>query len=115
MIHEASQYGYVIVALNSDAWLTRKKGFVFMPFVERREVLLSLYRVNEVIEVDDSDGTIWPAIMEVKPDFFANGGDRIEPNQHEAEACRVVGCKQLWNVGGDKIQSSSWLINRRMA
>lgn len=113
-IQAASQLGDLYVALNSDAWLIRKKGYVFMPFAERREILLSLKRVALVIEVDDRDDTVAAAILDIRPDYFANGGDRMAPNPIEHQACLACNTQQVYGIGGNKIQSSSWLINRRM-
>jgi hypothetical protein len=49
----------------------------------------------------------------VKPDIFANGGDRkgvtSKQAEMEDEVCRDIKCKTVFNIG-DKIQSSSWLL-----
>ena len=76
MIIEASQFGDVIVVANSDEWLFRKKGYTFMGFHERREILMSIKGVIDVVSVDDEDGTVCSALRMHKPTFFANGGDR---------------------------------------
>ena len=76
MILEASQYGDVIVIANTDSWLHRKKGFVFMEWDRRCEILNALKGVVLVDSVDDSDGTVCEAIERLKPTYFANGGDR---------------------------------------
>lgn len=113
LIEAAYGWGDVYVALNSDDWLMRKKGYIFMPYEERAEILKALSYVAWVIQVDDADDTVAAAIRELQPHYFANGGDRVAPNPIEAAACKAVNCRQLWNVGGDKIQSSSWLVKRR--
>lgn len=113
LIEAAACLGTVVVALNSDAWLLKKKGYVFMPWTERREVLLALRNVTEVVAVNDQDGSVAAAIREVKPQFFANGGDRSEPNLYEAAACRSVGATALFDIGGGKVQSSSALVAAR--
>lgn len=110
MIREAILHGRVIVILNSDEWLTRKKGKPFMCWEERAEILLNIQGVWGVMKVDDSDGTVCKALEELKPTYFANGGDRKEDNTPEVELCNKLGIGLLWNVGGDKIQSSSELI-----
>lgn len=110
LIRAAAERGFVVVALNSDAWLVRKKGFVFMPWAERGEILRSVHGVARVVEVEDSDGTVAQAILTVLPNYFANGGDRGFPNKAEAAACKRVGAEQLFNVGGAKVQSSSRLL-----
>jgi|10_taG_2_1085330.scaffolds.fasta_scaffold133065_2 D-beta-D-heptose 7-phosphate kinase/D-beta-D-heptose 1-phosphate adenosyltransferase len=111
MIQDASEYGNVIVILNSDEWLMRKKGYVFMPYEERREILESIARVHSVCSVDDSDGTVCTALVDINPNYFANGGDRKQDNTPEVTLCDVHGIVSLWNIGGDKVQSSSRLTN----
>jgi len=110
MIQGASLNGDVLVIVNSDDWLMRKKGYVFMPFSEREEILLSIKGVTTVVPVDDSDGTVCNALREHVPDFFANGGDRVQTNTPEMSVCEELGIKMVWNVGGEKIQSSSDLV-----
>ena len=110
MFKEAAEWGTVIVAINSDEWLMRKKGYVFMPFKERKEIIEGFYCVQEVVAVDDSDDTVCEAILRIKPDFFGNGGDRKSDNVPEVAVCEAIGTTLLWNVGGNKIQSSSELV-----
>ncbi len=111
MIQEASQYGQVIVIVNSDKWLMRKKGYIFMPFEERCEILRGFTGVSETVAVDDSDNTVCEALRRVKPTYFANGGDRKTDNTPEMEVCEREGIALLWNIGGGKIQSSSDLVS----
>ena len=122
MFREAANFGAnVIVGLNSDEWLTRKKGKSFMKWDERAEILESCKFINQVIPFDDSDDTASDAIKRVfdmynadSSDYniyFANGGDRKLGNVPEFDNCRELGVVMLWNFGGGKIQSSSWLIN----
>jgi len=110
MILEAAEVGDVIVIANSDEWLMRKKGYVFMPWEERAEILASIKGVLKVVTVDDSDGTVCEALRREKPTFFANGGDRKTDNTPEMEVCSELGIGLLWEVGGGKIQSSSELV-----
>lgn len=111
MILEASKYGDVIVVANSDDWLMRKKGYVFMPWQERAEIIESIRGVLRVEHVDDSDDTVCEAIKRIKPDVFANGGDRKDNNTPEVTLCNKLGIGLAWNVGGGKIQSSSELVS----
>ena len=115
MIIDAANYGNVIVVANSDDWLMRKKGYVFMPWEERAEIIRAIRGVVDVVTVDDRDGTVCEAIQRVKPDFFANGGDRKTNNTPEKEVCEALGIEMLWNVGGGKIQSSSELVKKAPA
>ena len=119
MFREASWLGHqVIVGLNSDDWLTRKKGKPFMEFNERKEILEAFRYVNQVIPFDDSDGTACDLIEKVydmydtdQKIYFANGGDRGKDNVPEVDTCKESGVIMLWGVGGGKIQSSSWLTS----
>ena len=111
MILDASEYGDVIVVANSDDWLFRKKGFVFMEFDQRAEILAAVKGVIKVSGVDDHDGTVCEAIRRLKPDYFANGGDRKTNNTPEMDVCEELGIEMLWGVGGGKIQSSSTLVD----
>ena len=122
MFREAANFGAnVNVGLNSDEWLSRKKGKPFMEWEERAEILESCKFVDQVISFDDSDDTANDAIKRVfdmyNADsseyniYFANGGDRKLGNVPEFDNCRELGVVMLWNIGGGKIQSSSWLIN----
>tara|TARA_Y100000310_G_scaffold124200_1_gene122928 strand:+ start:107 stop:595 length:489 start_codon:yes stop_codon:yes gene_type:complete len=111
MIQAAAQLGDVIVVLNSDAWLKRKKGYVFMPFKERKYLLEQLKGVHEVSAVDDTDGTVCEALQRLKPDMFGNGGDRTSENTPESNVCNELNIEMIWKLGGKKIQSSSGLVN----
>lgn len=112
LIKEAAKYGEVIVILNSDAWLERKKLYAVMPWQERAEILAWMRSVKAVAAVDDSDGTVCEALRRIKPDYFANGGDRTVENTPELDLCRELGIKLLFNIGGDKVASSSEIIAR---
>tara|TARA_R110000796_G_scaffold87895_1_gene189310 strand:- start:375 stop:893 length:519 start_codon:yes stop_codon:yes gene_type:complete len=136
MFREASWLGHhVVVGLNSDEWLTRKKGKPFMNFEERKEIIEGFKYVNQVLPFDDSDDTASDLIRRVHniydseefehnyedtghqgmvdyyQIYFANGGDRGKGNVPELGVCKDLGVTMLWGVGGGKIQSSSWLIN----
>ena len=115
MIIEAGKYGDVIVVANSDEWLFRKKGYVFMGFNERREIIMAIKGVVDVVPVDDEDGTVCEALRRIKPDYFANGGDRTTNNTPEQSICEELGIEMLWNIGGQKIQSSSDLVRDAQA
>ncbi len=108
-LREAAKLGNkLVVILNSDDFLLRKKGFVFMPFEERKEILSSLKGVDEVVASVDEDQTVSKTLESIRPDIFAKGGDRTGPeNIPEAETCRQIGCKLVTNVGGEKIHSNS--------
>ena len=107
----------LIVALNSDEWLIKKKGKEFMSFEERKIILDNIKSVNQVISFkDDHLGSCINALKSVKkmyPNdeiFFANGGDRDKENIPEMSE---EGIKFLFGIGGNykKNSSSSILEN----
>ncbi len=106
----------LIVAVNSDDWLVRKKGAAFMPLTERVEIVRAIWCVDRVITFDDSDDTAKDAIIRVRemyPDYhivFANGGDRTKQNIPEMDVA-VQNLEFVFGVGGsDKKNSSSWIL-----
>jgi cytidyltransferase-like protein len=111
MIQDARKYGKVIVFLNTDEWLKRKKGYKFMSWDERAEILLAVKGVDEVYNAMDEDDTVCKALRFYKPDVFANGGDRKIGNVPEHDVCEELGIDLRYGVGGiDKPQSSSTLV-----
>ena len=104
----------LIVGLNSDAWLTRKKGRPFMPMSERYALVNALSMVDEVVIYNDNDNSSCDAIRKVKESYpgheiiFANGGDRTKDNIPEMIFDDV---EFVFGVGGeDKKNSSSWIL-----
>jgi cytidyltransferase-like protein len=118
MILEAGQMkgpdDQLIIFLNTDDAAIRKKGKVFMPFVERAELLSGFSGVDRVIPASDADGTVCESIkMFMKAgDIFCNGGDRLPENTPELKLCCDLGIQVKFNVGGEKIQSSSELVKK---
>jgi cytidyltransferase-like protein len=110
MIAEAAKMGDVVVIANSDEWLMRKKGYVFMTWDERQEILYNFKGVVDVYEAIDDDDSVCKTLGKLKPDIFANGGDRKDNNVPEVALCNELGIELRWNVGGEKIQSSSELV-----
>lgn len=115
-IKKARELGRVVVGVNSDAWLTRKKGQPFMPFEERVNIINNLKDVMMAIGFDDSDGSAKDAIAQVRKLFpkntivFANGGDRTKENIPEMDT-DVDNVEFLFGVGGEnKMNSSSWIL-----
>jgi cytidyltransferase-like protein len=106
----------LIVGLNSDDWLTRKKGRAFMPWNERLCIVNNLSMVDEVYTFDDEDGSAKSFIRQVRahyPDahlIFANGGDRTASNIPEMDI-EDSNLEFAFGVGGeDKKNSSSWIL-----
>ena len=116
LFKKAKQLGDVlIVMLNSDEQLIKKKGKTFYPSQqERKEIIESIRYVNKVIIDPGKDVTCEEALRLIKPDILAKGGDRTPGNMAEIEinVCKELGCKIVYGVGGEKIQSSSWLLKR---
>ena len=110
MIREAAEHGDVVVIINSDDWLMRKKGYKFMSFEERAYICENIKGVIACFEVNDDDGTVCDALRQIQPDAFANGGDRYDTNTPEMAVCKELGIEMLWNIGGEKIQSSRSLV-----
>jgi D-beta-D-heptose 7-phosphate kinase/D-beta-D-heptose 1-phosphate adenosyltransferase len=117
MILAAAELGDVIVIANSDAWLKRKKGYVFMPWEERSEILSAIKGVHCVVEAKDYDRTVCETLSDLSDtiglDYFANGGDRKKNNTPEINTCKRLDIKMIWNCGGEKMQSSSELVDRQ--
>lgn len=106
----------LVVGVNSDAWLARKKGAAFMPLRERTQILRNLVGVDFVIDFDDSDGSARHAIWMVRQSYpqnkiiFANGGDRTDQNIPEMDIADDD-VKFVFGIGGfNKANSSSWIL-----
>jgi cytidyltransferase-like protein len=116
LFKEAKKLGDVLVImLNSDAQMKKKKGSTFYPSQdERKEILESVKYVDKVIIDPGKDVTCEAALKLVRPDILAKGGDRSASKMPEIEikTCKELGIKIVYNVGGDKVQSSSWLLKR---
>lgn len=117
MFQEAKKLGdYLIVVLNNDNWIMKKKGKVFMPENERKEIIEEFACVDEVIltkhEVNDEDVSVCKPLEEIRPDIYANGGDRKADNIPEYALCQKLSIEMVFNVGGGKIQSSSELVDK---
>ena len=109
----------LIVILNNENFLINKKGFVFMPDLERKEIIEGFDCVDEVFISIDKDPTVCESISHLasreKISIFANGGDRTDPSTiPEYEICLKNDIEVVFNVGGGKIQSSSWLTSKEV-
>lgn len=115
LLKEARKLGdKLIVILNSDKQAMIKKGFSFMPQEQRKEIIQELNCVDEVFISIDEDGSQCKTLAFLKPDIFAKGGDRNSSNIPETEVCKKYNIEIINNVGGEKIQSSSWLIDKAL-
>ena len=114
-IRDAKKLGdKLVVILSRDDQCIAKKGYVFMPYEERKEILLALKWVDEVVMNIDDDLTVTRTLEKLKPDIFAKGGDRTPETmpKSEIEVCKRLGINLVFGVGGEKIQSSSWLVQK---
>ena len=108
----------LMVGINSDDWLTNKKGKPFMPYEERKAVIQELKCVDEVIEFDDDDGSSGDAIQVLLEKYkkakiiFCNGGDREKKNIPEYDMYIDEPRVEFKDcVGGmEKVNSSSWIV-----
>lgn len=114
LFREAKKLGdKLVVIVNDDGWLQRKKGRVFMPLEDRIEIIKEFRCVDLVVVWDDGSENTSGALEILRPQIFANGGDRKNKNDiPEAKICEEIGCKIIFNVGGGKIRSSSELSQK---
>ena len=99
---------YLIVIVNNDHQSNLKKGKSFMNELDRVEIVKALKLVDEVFLSIDKDRTVCKSLEKLKPDIFANGGDRSTEEIPEAEVCVNFNIKMIDGLG-DKIRSSSEL------
>lgn len=120
LFNEAKRLGdELVVILNNDNWLRKKKGIVFMSEGERKEIIESFRAVDRVVltkhRPNDPDRSVCRELRLVKPNIFAQGGDRNVANIPPCEVSlqKTLGFKVVENAGrGGKVQSSSRLLSR---
>jgi D-beta-D-heptose 7-phosphate kinase/D-beta-D-heptose 1-phosphate adenosyltransferase len=115
----ASKSDGVILLLNSDAWLCRKKGKNFMDFKTRQVICENIKGVVDAFDFNDDDGSACDGIRLAREKYpndeliFANGGDRTKRNIPEGPACEKYNVKLEFGVGGEnKANSSSWILEK---
>ena len=114
--HEAKKLGdRLVVVINNDHWIKLKKGKGFMSAKDRAEVIRGLRDVDSVVISSHKKGTkdisVCEDIKKIRPNIFANGGDRFANNVPEFKICRDLGLKMVFNIGkGGKVRSSSDLL-----
>jgi|SRR3989339_20343 len=120
LIKKAKELGdFLVVIVNNDKQVKIKGSVPFMEEQERIEIIKALRYADEVVLSVDSDKTVAESLRAVAKNypgcklFFAKGGDRNAGNIPESETsvCKEFGIKVVNGVGGNKIQSSSWLLN----
>lgn len=114
----AAESDGVIVLLNSDDWLRRKKGTNFMDMKTRRIICENLKGVIDVLDFDDTDNSASDGIYRVRKKYandhlvFANGGDRTKENIPEQPMCDQCHVDLKFGVGGEeKANASSKILN----
>jgi D-beta-D-heptose 7-phosphate kinase/D-beta-D-heptose 1-phosphate adenosyltransferase len=120
MFEEAKKLGdELVVLLNNDNWLKLKKGYVFMPEAERKEIIEAFKSVDRVVLTDHGKDTkdisISNELKKLRPHVFAKGGDRkpagVPIPSPEVAVCDEIGCEIVYDIGhGGKVQSSSELV-----
>ena len=120
LFQEAKKLGdELVVVINNDNWLKLKKGYVFMPEQERKEVIEAFSVVDKVVlsshKKHTKDISVCEDLLAIRPHVFAKGGDRHSGNipVPEVLVCKEIGCIIVNNVGfGGKVQSSSDLVKK---
>ena len=111
-IRDAKKLGdKLIVIINNDEQVFNKKGLIVMNEEHRKEILENIKGVDEVVISIDTDSSVCKTLEMIKPDIFANGGDRFEDNIPEVKTCKDNNIKMIFNVGeGGKLDSSTRLL-----
>ena len=119
LINEAANFGEVLVIINNEQFLIEKKGFSFFSIDERTEIVKNLNNVFEVFISIDKDHTVSKSIeylvktKKYNIKYFANGGDRKNKNDiPEFEICNKFNIETLFDIGGNKVQSSSLITQK---
>lgn len=103
----------LIVIVNNDLQVSVKGSKEFMDEQERLMIVRSLRCVDMAILAVDKDPTVCESLRMIRPHIFAKGGDRYTYEIPESKICRELGIAIVDGLG-DKIQSSSWLLNRKV-
>ncbi len=112
LIKQAKALGdKLIVVVNNTKQTIDKKGYEFMPINERMQIVQALEDVDEVFESIDQDQSQCASLAHLKPDIFANGGDRHQGNVPETPICKSLNIEMIDGLGA-KVQSSSDLVSK---
>jgi cytidyltransferase-like protein len=112
-LQKAKQLGdYLVVIINNDEQRKLKGSKEFMDQDERMFIVGALHCVDEVFLSIDKDSTVCESIRVIKPHVFAKGGDRFAGEIPEAKVCNELNIEMVDGLG-NKIQSSSWLLNKK--
>jgi len=102
MISHASKLGDVIIILNSDEWLLKRKHRMFLTRNKRKDILKKMPGVISIVDALDDDGTVCVTLSELRPDIFGNGGYRTPDNTPEIDLCTKLGIELVWQIGSEE-------------
>lgn len=116
LFREAAMLGdELIVLINNDHWVLKKKGYVFMPEDQRADIISEFACVDHAVLTkhhrNPEDMSVCQELRDLAPDVFANGGDRKADNIPEYQVCKELGIDMKFNVGGGKETSSSTIVD----
>ena len=120
LFNEAKELGdKLVVIINNDNWIKLKKRHAFMPDKERAAIIKELKAVDHVVlsdhKPDTKEYSVASTLAKLKPDIFAQGGDRTGGSGEETKEEKIVhsyGGKVVYGIGkSGKVQSSSWLLS----
>ena len=116
-IYQSKQYGkYVVVIVNGDWFLKNKKGKAFQSLKDRCEIVSYIKNIDYVIPFEiENDSTVCEALKIIQPNVFTKGGDRIDGNTPETQLCHQMGINIIYNVGKEKLWSSSDILKNYFA
>jgi len=107
----AGRKGKLIVILNNDEQVLKKRKKLFMTLEERKKIVKAIRYVDEVYISIDTDESVCKSLEVLHPDIFAKGGDRFIEEIPEADTCRKLRIKMIDKLG-KKVQSSSDLLEK---
>lgn len=102
---------YLVVIINNDKQRALKNSKEFMDEQERMFIVSALKCVDEVFLSVDQDTSVCESLAAIKPNIFAKGGDRFSSEIPESKICKQLGISIVDGLG-EKVQSSSWLLNK---
>ena len=113
LFEEAKKLGdKLVVIVNNNDQQIQKKGKLIHDSEDIKYIVENLRMVDEAIVSIDKDTTVCETLKKIKPDIFANGGDRVSDNVPEDKVCEEEGIKMVFNVGGEKVNSSSDILKK---